>query len=138
MNPLLSKLIAPIKQFFQKEDWKKLVGGWGVLFAFLALPLILGYWIPKAVALGYIISSIFIIGLIYSFYIETKRKIEAGEQTYKVTYVIFKSMDVLFDFGRQLIAQLGIYFLVFFTLVVGIAVIGGVIGILVFGWKQLL
>lgn len=137
MNPLLSKLIVPIKQFFQSSLWKNLVG-WGVLFVFLALPLILGYLYPKAVALGYIVFSIFIIGLIYSFYIETKRKIEAGEQTYKATYVIFKSMNLSFDFGRQLIAQLVIYFLGICTFVAAIAVIGGVIGILVFGWKQLL
>ena len=108
------------------------------MFAFLALPFILGYWYPKAVALGYIIFLILIIGLIYSFYIETKRKIEAGEQTYKVTYAIFKSMDLSFDFGRQLIAQLAISFLVICTSIAAIAVIGGVIGILVFGWKQLL
>ena len=137
MNPLLSKLIVPIEQFFQSSLWKKLMW-WGVLFALLALPFILGYWYPKAVALGYINFSIFIIFFIYSFYIETKRKIEAGEQTYKATYVIFKSMNLSFDFGRQLIAQLAINFLVICTFVVVIAVIGGVIGILVFGWKQLL
>lgn len=81
---------------------------------------------------------LWIIVLPCSFYIETKRKIEAGEQIYKVTNIIFKSMDASVDFGRQLIAQLAIIALSAFTFAVAIAVIGGVIGILVFGWKQLL
>jgi len=72
--------------------------------------------------------------LVFAFYEETKRKIEADEPTYKVTYILFKCMD--------LVPKVAELMKVIFTSIIGIvllvAVIGGVIGILVFGWKQLL
>jgi len=138
VNPLLSKLIAPIKQFFHREDWKNLVVGWGVLFAIFVLPWILGYWYPKAFGFGSMTFLLLIIGLIFSFYLETKRKIEVGEPTHKVTKVIFKSMELIGDVGSRVAVAFGEIFTAIFGVILLVALIGGVIGILVFGWKQLL
>ena len=72
--------------------------------------------------------------LIYGFHAETKRKIEAGEPTYKVTYILFKCMDSV----PKVAELMGEIFTSIVSVVLLVAVIGGVIGILVFGWKQLL
>jgi hypothetical protein len=138
VNPLLSKLIAPIKQFFHREDWKNLVGGWGVCFAIFVLPWILGFWYPSAFGFGYMTFLLLIILLLYGFYTEAERKIDAGEPTYKVTYLIFKSMKFIGEIAPKLAEGLGQLLAGIFGLILLIAVVGGVLGILVFGWKQLL
>jgi len=131
---LLSKLVDPVRQFFQRKDWLQVVQGYGIAFCFFVLPWILGFIFPPLLPLGVITGFLLLSGLIYAFYGETKRKIEAGEPTYKVTYILFKCMD--------LVPKVAELMKVIFTSIVGtvllVAVVGGVIGILVFGWKQLL
>jgi len=131
-------MIAPIKQFFHREDWKNLVVGWGVLFAIFVLPWILGYWYPSAFGFGYMTFLLLIILLLYGFYTEAERKIDAGEPTYKVTYFIFKSMKFIGDVGSRVAVAFGEIFTAIFGVLLLVALIGGVVGILVFGWKQLL
>jgi hypothetical protein len=131
---LPSKLAKPVRQFFQREDWLQVLQGYGLLFCFFVLPWIVGFIFPPLLSLGILSGFLLLCSLVFAFYEETKRKIEADEPTYKVTYILFKCMD--------LVPKVAELMKVIFTSIIGIvllvAVIGGVIGILVFGWKQLL
>jgi hypothetical protein len=138
VNQLLSKAIAPIKRFFSRENWKTTVVAWVVCFYVFVFPWISDYWFPSPSGLKYFTFLVLIVLLICSFYIETKRKNEAGEPIHKYFLFVFRAMVILLAICRQLIAQLSIIAISIFTLAVAIAVVGGVIGILIFGWKQLL
>lgn len=138
MKQLLAKVTEPIKQFFQKENRKDMLKGIEIAFAIFVLPWIVGYWYPSAFGFGYITFLFLIFVLIYGFYIETEKKIEAGEPTYKVTYLIFKGMKFIGDTAPILAQFIGDLFAGIVGIILVIAVIGGVLGILVFGWKQLL
>jgi len=138
VRPSLAKVTEPIKQFFQKENWKDMLKGCGIFFAIFVLPWIVGYWYPPAFGFGYMTFLLLIILFIYGFYIEAERKIEAGEQTYKVTYFIFKGMKFIGEIAPKLAEFSGELLAGIFGTMLVIAVVGGVLGILVFGWKQLL
>jgi hypothetical protein len=131
------KKMQLILEFFKRKDWLNLFIGWLCLFLFLVLPylLLIASFFTKferiELVYGMSVLATFLISLAVYFGLE--REVSNGKKVSFAGLIFFRLCNS-FGLLTKVFIDMTATFLV---LAIGLAVIGGVIGLIYFGWKQL-
>jgi hypothetical protein len=116
-----------------------------IFFFVFVLPWVLLYWFPRVIVCAALSLFFLLWGCSHYYYTENKNKVSAGGGVSRVARIFI----ILADFTSSLVGGF-ISLLVslwegfvgilggIFALVILVAVVGGIVGILVFGWRQIL
>ena len=127
-------MFEKLRNLITNKDSKGSIVSFICIFIFLILPWIISYWIPFFIVVGFFLNLIFT-----AFYSDkVKKDIESSNRKSKKLLFVVKIIDAISKYFLLLTegfinAVGGII-----GLLVVIAILGGLIGILYFGWKQLI
>ena len=128
-----------IKQFFDtnfnRVNLKWIYNSFGFFIIFI-LPWILQYFVWAGISFGFLIlASLFTLA---EFYEKQRKKVDDKEQQSKLIIFTIHTIEIIKEIITRIFeastALVGLLFGVIFW----ILIIGGLIGILIFGWKQIL